>query len=138
MRKALLLLLFALSGSLAFSQISKKEAQENKILSVSEWETDLKTRKAKPVQESYTKFDLAGNVVEVMERNNLGELTLHEKYEYDAAGNKTVEIQLEPDGSIKKRHVYSYENNLRKDRKTYNAAGQLIAEKKYVYEFHKK
>ncbi len=137
MKNIVLLLTIVLSCSSAFTQVSKKEALEKKIKSVAEWETNLRGRKSKPVQESYTKYNQNGKVLEKIERNNSGELTLHEKYEYDKAGNKTTEIQLNPNGTINKRHVYSYDNNLRIARKTYNAKGKLVAEKMYIYEFHK-
>lgn len=125
-------------GSIGVSaQVSKKEALEHKIKSVSEWETDLRDRKPKPIQESFTRYDQMGNILEVVERNNEGVVTLHERYEYDKDGNKTVEYQLDEEGAVKKKHVYTYSNQLRISRKTYNGSDKLIAEKKYIYEFHK-
>lgn len=129
-----IILLLALPVS---AQLSKKEATENKVKSVSEWETDLRTRKPKAIQESFTKYDPEGNLIEILERDNAGEITLHEKYEYDLNGNKIVEIQLDIDGLVKKKHVYTYENHLRVARKTYNKDGDLIGEKKYIYEYYK-
>lgn len=127
-----------LSCSSVFAQVSKKEALEKNIKSVSEWETNLRSRKSKPVQESYTEFNQAGKIIETIERNNSGEITLHEKYEYDEVGNKIQEIQLNSNGSINKKHVYIYDQNLRTARKTYGPSGKLIAEKMYIYKFHKK
>lgn len=137
MKRIILLFIVVLIGSASFAQVSKKEAQEKKIKSVAEWETNLRTRKPKPVQESFTKYDQTGNILEIIERNNSGDVTLHEKYTFNEQGNKTIEIQLNADGSIKKRHVYTYDNNLRTTRKTYNSDGELIAEKKYIYELYK-
>jgi len=138
MKKLILLFSILLTCSSAFAQISKKEALEKSIKSVSEWETNLRGRKSKPVQESYSEYDQAGRMLEIIERNNSGEVTLHEKYEFDEAGNKTTEIQFNPNGSVNKKHVYIYDQNLRTARKTYDPNGKLIAEKMYIYEFHKK
>ncbi|MCK5820778.1 MAG: hypothetical protein KAH17_02785 [Bacteroidales bacterium] len=137
MKQLILLLSIILSCSSAFAQVSKKEALEKKIKSVAEWETNVRGRKSKPVQESFTKYNEAGKTLEIIERNNSGEVTLHEKYEYDEAGNKTTEIQMNSHGAVVKKHVYSYENNLRTSRKTYGPNGKLIAEKMYIYEFFK-
>jgi len=128
MKKLILLFSILLACSSAFAQISKKEALEKSIKSVSEWETNLRGRKSKPVQESYSEYNQAGRMLEIIER----------KYEYDEAGNKTTEIQLNPNGSVNKKHVYIYDQNLRTARNTYDPNGKLIAEKMYIYEFHKK
>ncbi len=138
MKRFIILIIIALMGISSFAQVSKKEAQEKKIKSVAEWETNLKNRKAKPIQESYTKYDQGGNILDLIERDNNGEVTLYEKYEYDVSGNKTIELQLNPDGSVNKKHMYIYDKNLRIGRKTYNSNDQLIAEKKYIYEFYTK
>lgn len=127
-----------LSCSSVFAQMSKKEALEKNIKSVAEWETNLRSRKSKPVQESFIEFNQAGKITEIIERNNSGEITLHEKYEYNEVGNKILEIQLNSNGSINKKHVYIYDQNLRTARKTYGPSGKLIAEKMYIYKFHKK
>ena len=138
MKKLSLLLLVSFVCLSLSAQISKKEAVEKKIMSVEEWETDLETRKPKPIQESLTKYDPNGNLVEIIERDNVGEITLHEKYEFDAKGNKISEIRFNASGVIKKKHVYTYDGNLRVLRKTYNSEGKLIAEKKYIYKFFDK
>jgi len=138
MKQLILLLSIALSCSSSFAQMSKKAVLEKNIKSVSEWETNLRSRKSKPVQESYTEYNQAGKMVEIIERNNSGEVTLHEKYEYNEAGNKILELQLNSNGSLSKKHVYIYENNLRTARKTYGPSGKLIAEKMYIYTFNKK
>ncbi len=98
----------------------------------------MRSKRNKPIQESFTRYDLQGNTLETIERDNDGLITLHESYEYDAAGNKTVETQFDTDGSIKKKHVYSYFNGLRSKRMTYDRKGNLIGEKKYIYEFQDK
>ena len=138
MKKLSLLLLVSFVCLSLSAQISKKEAVEKKIMSVEEWETDLETRKPKPIQESLTKYDPNGKLVEIIERDNVGEITLHEKYEFDAKGNKISEIRFNASGVIKKKHVYTYDGNLRVLRKTYNSEGKLIAEKKYIYKFFDK
>lgn len=138
MKRITLLLTAIFIASVSFAQVSKKEALERNIKSVAEWETKLKTRKARPIQESYTKYDQNGNIIESMERDNSGKVTLHEKYTYDDAGNKTIEIQMYADGSVKKKHVYTYDSkNLRISRTSYNSDGKIIAEKKYIYEYYK-
>lgn len=138
MKKLSLLLLISLVSLSLSAQISKKEAVEKKIMSVEEWETDLETRKPKPVQESLTKYDPNGNLIEIIERDNIGEISLHEKYEFDTKGNKISEIQYNSSGVVKKKHVYTYDGDLRILRKTYNSEGKLIAEKKYIYKYFDK
>ena len=111
---------------------------EKKIKSVEEWETNLKTRKPKPIQESFTQYDINGNLIEIIEKNNVGDITKHEKYQFDTKGNKITETQFNANGGVKKKHVYSYEEDLRVIRKTYDSEGKLIAEKKYIYTFFDK
>ena len=138
MIKTILLTLIMLSGLSCFAQISKKQAIEHNIKSVAEWETNLKSRKSKPIQESFTKYDKKGHLLEIIERDNNGIITLHETYEYNDVGKKITEIQYEPTGSVKKRHVYKYVNGLRTERLTYDKRNNLIAKKKYIYEFQDK
>jgi YD repeat-containing protein len=133
-----ILCLLPIFGLSSFAQLSQKEAANKKIKTVEEWETDLRVRKPKAIQESYSSYDLAGNLLEIIERDNTGVITLHEKYKYDKDGNKTEETQLNSEGEIKKRHVYEFQNGLRISRKTYNKDGQIIGEKKYVYKYHDK
>lgn len=121
----------------ATAQLNRKEAAENKIKSVSEVETDLRSRKPRSVVETFTAYDAKGNLIEMIERNRLNEIIFHEKYEYDSDGNKIAESQYDPDGVLKKKHVYVFEKGLRVQRKTYNVKGDLIGDKKYIYEFHK-
>ncbi len=136
MKQVVILLTLVFIGSAAFGQLSKKEALENKIKSVAEWETDLRSKRNKPVQESFSRYDVNGKLIEIVERNNDGIITLHEKYTYNEAGNKATETQYEPDGKVNKKHVYTYVNGLRTARKTYDRKDKLIGEKKYIYEFH--
>jgi len=138
MKKVLLILLVSFVSLSLSAQISKKEAVANKVQSIEELETDLRVRKPKPIQESLTKYDVNGNLLEIIERDNVGEITLHEKYEYDSKGNKIIEIQYNDSGVVKKKHVYTYEGDLRVLRKTYNSDGKLITEKKYIYKFFEK
>jgi uncharacterized protein RhaS with RHS repeats len=112
--------------------------RQNKIKSVSELETDLRVRKAAPVEKKLAQYDAAGNLVEIIERDDSGLVLLHESYEYNELGQKTVEIQYEPNGNVRKKHVYKFVNNLRTERMTYDKNGKLIGQKKYVYEFHDK
>jgi len=118
--------------------LTRKEASQSKIKSVSEYETSAQNPRAKPLLETYTKYDASGNLLEIIERDNTGYVTLHESYEFNAEGLKTVEIQYEPDGKIKKKHLYKYTNGLRSERLTYDRNGKLIATKKYEYEFYDK
>ena len=118
--------------------LTKKEAAKSNIKSVSVWQTDMTDRKAKPVPESITRYDAAGNLTEITEHDKDGLITLHESYEYNENGFKTGEIQYWPDGKIQKKHVYKYTDGLRTERLTYDKNGKLIAQNKYVYEFHSK
>jgi hypothetical protein len=118
--------------------LSKKEASKANIKSVSVFHTNMPDRKVKPLLESASRYDEAGNLLEITERDDNGQVTLHESYEYNAEGLKIVEIQYEPDGKIKKKHVYKYLNNLRSERITYNKNGTVIAQDKYVYELQDK
>jgi len=134
----ILLSLFAFTLGVQGQQLSKKEIRSLKILSVTGSETDLRERHPKTIQESYQKYNRQGKIVEIIERDNNGVITLHESYDYDTDGNKTVEIQYLPNGKIKKKHIYKYENGLRTERLTYDARNRLIGQKKYIYEYYKK
>lgn len=129
-------LLLLLSIPVAAQQSEMDEIRQNKIKSISEVETDLRVRKAAPVQKKFSRYDTAGNLVEVFERDDAGLVLLHESYEYNERGQKTVEIQYEPNGQIRKKHVYKFINNLRTERLSYDKSGKLIGQKKYIYEFH--
>jgi len=118
------------------AQLKQKDIVSLKVKSISELETDLTSRKSTTIEESMIKYDKTGNEIEIIERDNSGIIILHESYEYDKDGNKTVEIQYKPDGNIKKRHVYTYVGQLRTERKTYDKKGNQIALKKYIYTFH--
>lgn len=131
-------LLLAVTWSIEAQSVNKKEAKKKQIKSVSEWETDLRTRKAKDILESYVKYNQDGEVLEIIERNNDGEVTLHEKYEYDKDGNKITEFQYDSEGELKKKHVYKYVDGLRTERATFDYKGRQIGKKRYVYEFYEK
>ena len=133
------ILIFLLLPLFSFSQqFSKKEAKESSINTVSEWETDLRERRPRQVLEAKETYDKNGNLIEILEADNAGLITLHESYEYDSAGNKIIEIQYEPNGTIRKKHVYTYTNNLRIERNTFDRNGNKIGQKKYIYEFFEK
>jgi len=134
----MLLVLGLLPLGLNAQTLTKKEAAQANVKSVSEWETNVTDKKAKPMLETKCTYDKAGNLLEIIEYDNSGFVTLHESYEYNAEGLKTVEIQYEPNGSVKKKHVYKYTGNLRTERMTYDKKGTLIGQKKYEYEFHGK
>jgi antitoxin component YwqK of YwqJK toxin-antitoxin module len=118
--------------------LTKKEASQGNIKTVSEFTTNVADKKAKPMLESKCTYDKNGNLLEIIEYSNSGFVTLHESYEYNADGLKTVEIQYEPNGSVKKKHIYKYTGNLRTERLTYDKKGTLIGQKKYEYELHGK
>jgi len=138
MKKNLFLALLLIAGTSSFAQLSKKEALAHNVKSMAEWETNLKTRKSKPIEESFTKYDINGHLIEIIERDNEGIVTLHEAYKYNSEGKKVEEVQYEPKGTVKKKHVYRYVNGLRAERLTYDKRGKLIAQKKYIYEFQDK
>ncbi len=132
-------LILFLIGSVSFAQtLSKKEIKELGLSSIAEYETDLRDRRAKEQLESFTRYNKDGEVIEIKEIDNTGLVILHEKYEYDSEGRKIVEERYNPDGTLNRKHVYSWKGKLRTERKTYDAKGKLIIEKRYVYEYHQK
>ncbi len=133
-----LILCCLLPAGLFAQALTKQEASQSAIKSVSEFETSMLDRKAKPKLESFTRYDAAGNLLEIKELDNSGAVILHESYEFNGEGQKITEIQYEPDGKVKKKHVYKYVDGLRAERLTYDKNGTLITQKKYVYEFHQK
>jgi YD repeat-containing protein len=118
--------------------LSKKEASKEGLKSVAVWQTNLSDGKTKPLLESLSRYDTDGNLIEITERDNSGMVTLHETYEYNEDGLKTVETHYGKDSKIQKKHVYKYSNGLRTERLTYDKTGTLISQYKYVYEFHNK
>lgn len=136
-KNILYLILISLISLPVSAQMSEKQAKAHKVKSISEWETDLRERRPEAVLETYARFDEDGRILEIQERDGSGVITLHEKYTYDADGNKITEEQYDERGNLKKRHVYAFQNGLRVSRKTYDERGDLIGEKKYVYEFYK-
>jgi hypothetical protein len=134
---SLILLLSLAPFCLQGQELSRKEASKAKVKSVSVFETNVSDKKAKPILESMNRYDESGNLLEILEKDKNGVVTLHESYEYNSEGQKSVEIQYEPDGKIKKKNVFKYSDGLRSERQTFDKNGALISQRKYVYEFNK-
>lgn len=130
--------IFAISILISLPVFSQKKNNEQlkKIKTTTVFEEDFEKNNGRQIKESFTKFDLSGNIIEEIEYDEYGKVTLHMQYEYDKDGNKTKEIYYNSKGTIDKTWVYSYENGLKKEKHVYKSNGKLKSKKKYLYEFH--
>lgn len=111
--------------------------------------------------ESTEKYDSNGNRIEVIEYKSDGNIKKYNKFEYNDKGKLIYEQHIDPitkkpketieftysevDGLIKevyynnklqlsKTVVYTYENQLKTEKKVTNSAGKVIETKTYTYE----
>ncbi len=114
---------------------SKKIIKEKKIASQSIYEYFVEEGIDEPLLESYEIFDTAGNLLEIKELNNKGEVKLWQKYVYDEAGNVVEEIFLDAKGRLESREKSFYSDGLREEKLFYNKKDKLVKRKVYEYEF---
>jgi len=109
--------------------------QEKKIASRSVYEYFVEEGIDEPLLESYEKFDEQGNLLEIKELNNKGEVKLWQKYVYDKEGKVVEEISLDSKGRVESKEKSIYSDGLRVEKQFYNKKDKLVKRKVYEYEF---
>ena len=114
---------------------STKIIKEKKIASQSIYEYFVEEGIDEPLLESYEKFDEQGNLLEIKELNNKGEVKSWQKYVYDEEGKVVEEIFLDSKGRVESKEKSIYSDGLRIEKQFYNKKDKLVKRKVYEYEF---
>jgi len=132
MRRYLLFLWIFLLPALVFGQVNKSSRYNTKKMTVTKYVYDKGQEKAFPELDIW--YDAKGNVVEEIEYNE-GTFVMHFKYEYDAAGNKIKETELDAAGRITKISTYKYDSaNRRVEKLVFDPKNKLKSKRTYKYE----
>ncbi len=109
--------------------------KEKKIASQSIYEYFVEEGIDEPLLESYEKFDEQGNLLEIKELNNKGEVKSWQKYVYDEEGRVVEEIFFDSKGRVESKEKSIYSDGLRIEKQFYNKKDKLVKRKVYEYEF---
>ncbi|MFH2096656.1 MAG: hypothetical protein ABIJ16_13180 [Bacteroidota bacterium] len=130
-------LLITLAGLIfitgAISGQGKKTIIANGVKTKTEWKYDYKTGTEKKIKQSETKFDAAGNEIEVKEYDDYGKVKSWVKTEYNADGDVVKEQELGADKSVKKTTVYKYSNGLKTEKIVYDDKNKVKSKKSWDY-----
>ena len=162
MTKYILTALVLLFPAILHAQ-SKKERQQNKIKSVTEWETTKENGSDRTCKTNYEAYDRDGRLTVKEEYSPEGVLMHKESVKYDSYGNKIQETiyDTDKDKSLIRTYKYNAQNDKTAEMEytstgvllkttifAYNAKGQKISEtitngegtlvKKIVYSYNPK
>ena len=132
MKKAFVIVLVFASIS-GYSQ--DKQIKKNNIKSITETFIDYSSGVEVKYVESDEVYDQNGELVEIKD-NKGGKFVMHEKYAYDAAGNKIKEIRYDAKGKIERIVDYKYQGKLKTERIDYFPNGKVRSRKIYTYTTH--
>jgi len=131
---------FLLTAALLLAMIpmmgqSTKTVKEKKIASQTIYEYFIEEGQDEPVIESIERFDENGELVELKELNNKGEVKTWEKYGYNEDG-KLVEVKvLDVKGRVESTEKSIYKDGLRVEKQYFNNKDQIVKRKVYEYEY---
>lgn len=129
MKSIILTLILALFCTFLFSQ-SRKTIKEKAIKTKTEWQYSYKYGKETKYKEAVEKYDSEGNKVEEKTFDEFGKITKHIKSEYNDKHDLIKETIYTPAGKVDKSIVYSYSDTEEKELH-YNSLGKL--DKTVVY-----
>jgi hypothetical protein len=132
MRNLVIIVLLVIIPAFVSAQ-SKKEIKEAGIKKITEYKYDYKTGKEKKMKASEISYDGDGNEVEVIEYDDFGKVTRHEKTTYNSNDDKTSVIEFDAAGKIKKTTKYTYFGKYKTGKEVYDASNKLISKKTYEY-----
>jgi uncharacterized protein RhaS with RHS repeats len=158
MKKLIFLALCCLLPLMALPQ-GRKEIKEAGIKKITTYKYEYKTGKEVKTVDSEVSYDANGNEIEVIEYDDFGKVTRHEKntynasndkltetdydaagkvkhvikYTYTSDGQKSTESEYDSAGKLKKTSKYSYYGKFKVDKLTYDASNKLIQKKTYIY-----
>jgi hypothetical protein len=125
----LFIALFPMANRQVFSQQTESHDKIKSII-VMEEKNDVLVKKQ--YKESETYFDVQGNVIEEIKYDQ-GKVSKHFRYQYDSAGNKIKEEELDSSGKIKESSEYKFENGLRVEKIVYDQNRKIRSRKTYTY-----
>ena len=114
---------------------SAKTIREKKIVSRTVNEYFLEEGMDEPVIESIENYDDEGNLLEIKEFDNEGDIKLWEKYSYDGEGNLVETQFFNTRGKLESKEINVYSDGLRVEKLYYNNKDKLVKRKVYEYEF---
>ena len=116
----------------AFGQ-SKKDYKEAGIKKITEYKHDYKTGKEKKLKASEITYDAEGNETEVIEYDDFGKVTLHERTTYNSNNDKTMVVEYDSSGKVRKTTKYTYFGKFRIAKEVFDANNKLVSKKTYEY-----
>lgn len=133
MKKLALMVLFLMLIVPVIAQ-GRKDVKEAGIKKVTEYKYEYKSGKEVKTVDAVKTYDANGNETEVIEYDDLGKITKHEKMTYNADNDKASETDYDPAGKVKKVVKYTYDDQKRRATESeYDAAGKLKKVSKYSY-----
>ena len=114
---------------------SANTIKEKKIASVTVYEYFVEEGVDEPAIESFEKYDESGNLIEIKELNNKGDVKRWETYSYNEAGKVVEEVFLDSKGRVESTEKTIYSDGLRVEKQYYNNKDKLVKRKVYEYVF---
>jgi hypothetical protein len=116
---------------------SAKTIRDKKIASLTVYEYFVEEGMDDPLVESIEKYDENGNLTEIKEFNNKGDLKRWETYSYNEEGKVVEEVFLDSKGRIESTEKSIYSDGLRVEKLYYNNKDKLVKRKVYEYVYRK-
>ena len=114
-----------------------KTIKDKKIASITVYEYFVEEGMDEPLVESIEKYDENGNLTEIKELNNKGEVKRWETYSYNEEGKVVEEVFLDSKGRVESTEKSIYSDGLRVEKQYYNNKGKLVKRKVYEYVYRK-
>lgn len=111
--------------------------KDKKIASLTVYEYFVEEGMDEPAVESLEKYDEEGNLVEIKEFNNKGDVKRWETYSYNEEGKLVEEVFLDSKGRVESTEKSIYSDGLRVEKLYYNNKDKLVKRKVYEYVYRK-
>ena len=134
--KSVLLISF-LTLSVFTTGQSKSEIIEKGIESRIVYELFIEEGMKEPVIEEKEVYNERGELLELIQYNNEGEITKWEKFSYDEDGNLIEQVFLNRKGKVEKKEVTLYKDGLRTERQFFDSRDRMYKKKIYEYAYRK-
>lgn len=137
-KKTLIVLALVLTGAAVIAQNDlPKESKiiKNSVKSIVVSKSDFETGKEDKYTSEMARYNSAGQIIEYKEWDENKKFVRHERYEYNADGEKTKETQMNASGAVIKINEYKYQGKLLKERISYLPNGKIKSKKTLTYEF---
>ena len=117
---------------------SANTIKDKKIASITVYEYFVEDGIDEPAIESFEKYDETGNLIEIKELNNKGDVKRWETYSYNEDGKVIEKVFLDSKGRVEstEKSIYS-DDGLRVEKQFYNNKDKLVKRKVYEYVYRK-